>query len=54
MMERAVELLHRQLRPLYGEIFNVSFEHRDAAGYWFSFELPNDPRRQTWCVRYSD
>jgi len=33
---------------------NVRFEHVDAAGYWYTFELVNDDRRQTWCVRHSD
>lgn len=32
----------------------LRFEHVDAAGYWFSFELTHDDRRQTWCVRHSD
>ena len=53
-MIEAVSELHQQLRPLYGEIFNVSFDHQDASGYWFTFELIGDPRRQTWCVRYGD
>lgn len=33
---------------------NVRFEHVDAAGYWYTFELKNDSRRQTWSVRHSD
>lgn len=33
---------------------NLRFDHVDAAAYWFSFELVNDKRRQTWCVRHSD
>ena len=32
----------------------LRFEHVDAAAYWFTFELVNDDRRQTWCVRHSD
>lgn len=32
----------------------LRFEHVDAAGYWYTFELVNDSRRQTWCVRHSD
>lgn len=32
----------------------LRFEHVDAAAYWFSFELVQDDRRQTWCVRHSD
>lgn len=33
---------------------NLKFEHVDAAAYWYTFELVNDDRRQTWCVRHSD
>lgn len=32
----------------------LRFEHVDAAAYWYTFELVNDDRRQTWCVRHSD
>lgn len=32
----------------------LRFDHVDAAAYWFSFELVNDSRRQTWSVRHSD
>jgi competence ComEA-like helix-hairpin-helix protein len=32
----------------------LRFEHVDAAAYWYTFELLNDDRRQTWCVRHSD
>jgi hypothetical protein len=32
----------------------LRFEHVDAAAYWFTFELVNDDRRQTWCVRHGD
>lgn len=31
---------------------NVRFEHVDASGYWYTFELKMDSRRQTWCVRH--
>ncbi len=54
MIEKAVELLHQQLRSFYGELFNVIFEHADEAGYWFSYELIGAPTRQTWCVRHHD
>ena len=33
---------------------NLRFEHVDAAAYWYTFELVNDDRRQTWCVRHGD
>lgn len=41
-------------RTFPGTWRNVRFEHVDAAGYWYTFELVNDSRRQTWSVRHSD
>lgn len=35
-------------------VIKVSMEHIDAAGYWFTFELVNDNRRQTYAVRHTD
>lgn len=35
-------------------VTKVSMEHIDAAGYWFTFELINDNRRQTYAVRHED
>lgn len=44
-----------QLNTMYpGLVFNLRFEHFDASGWWYSFELVNNHRRQTWCVRPSD
>lgn len=31
---------------------NLQLEHVDASGYWYSFELVNDSRRQTWVIRH--
>lgn len=54
-VESATAALMEMLKPMYGEaIKNVRLEHVDAAGYWFSYELEHDSRRQTWCVRHSD
>ena len=54
-MAKASAALFRGLRRVYGDlIYNVTFEHVDASGYWFSFELENDHRRQTWRVRHSE
>lgn len=35
-------------------VTKVSLDHIDMAGYWFTFELVNDSRRQTYAVRHSD
>lgn len=45
----------RQLSSIYpGLIFNLQFDHEDGAGFWFSFSLVNDDRRQVYAVRHSD
>ena len=54
-VEKATGILAEMLRGMYGySIRNIRLEHVDAAGYWFSYELEQDDRRQTWCVRHSD
>lgn len=53
-IDRAVAKLHEMMRGHYSELCNVSLDHIDSVGFWFSFDLPQDKRRQTWCVRYSD
>lgn len=53
MVEKAMEILVADLRGKYGAaVRNIRWEHTDEAGYWFSFELEQDSRRQTWCVRH--
>ena len=51
-VEKATEVLMADLRSKYGSVLNVRLEHVDEAGYWFSYELVQDSRRQTWCVRH--
>jgi len=44
----AIEKFYQTVGGIFGKtVCNVKFEHADAAGYWFTFELTNDPRRQT-------
>lgn len=51
----AVEAFYAHARPLYGEtLFDVRFDHVDGSGFWFSYELTNDHRRQVYCVRHAD
>ena len=35
-------------------IYDLTFVHVDKAGYWYTFQLVNDERRQTYCVRHED
>ena len=51
----AVEAFYAHARHLYGEtLFDVRFDHVDESGYWFSYELTHDHRRQVYCVRHAD
>jgi hypothetical protein len=36
------------------DIYNLTLEHIDYVGYWFTFEICNDSTRQTYCVRHTD
>ena len=49
-----LELWKMLSRTFPGLVRNVRFENYDAGGWWYTFELVNDPRRQTWAVRESD
>lgn len=50
--EAAVERIAEGLRSLYGEtVQNLQLDHVDAAGFWFSYNLTNDKRRQVGCIR---
>lgn len=45
---RADTALWAELNRMFPNLVrNVQFEHRDAAGWWYTFELVNDARRQT-------
>lgn len=53
-VEKAVEVLTADLNAKYDSVMNIRLEHIDEAGYWFSYELAQDDRRQTWCVRHGE
>ena len=54
-VEKATGILMGMLRPMYGEtVRNVILDHVDAAGYWFSYELVQDSRRQVCRVKHSE
>ena len=54
-VERATGVLMAELRKMYGEsVRNVVLDHVDAAGYWFSYELVQDSRRQVHRVKHSE
>lgn len=45
------EVLHKSFG---GTIQLLRFEHADGSGYWFTFELINDRRRQTYRVGHDE
>lgn len=44
------EFLDKHIKGLYQ---NVTFEHVDAAGFWFSYEM-NNGIRQTCAIRHTE
>ena len=42
------------INSIFGTVKNVNLDHIDEAGFWFSFELDNDDRRQTYVIRHTD
>lgn len=43
----------RQLTTIFPRLLTLlHFEHVDDGGYWFTFQLINDERRQTHCIRH--
>ena len=54
-VEKATGVLMTELRKMYGtSVRNVVLDHVDAAGYWFSYELIQDSRRQVCRVKHSE
>ena len=52
--ESAIAMFYRIVPFTPSEMYNVTLEHIDKSGYWFTFELQNDNRKQTMCIRHSD
>lgn len=52
---KATEIFHREMNKVFPEmVCKVTLEHIDASGFWFTFELKNDNRRQTYVIRHTD
>ena len=52
--ESAIAMFYRIVPFMPSEMYNIKLEHIDTSGYWFIFELKNDNRKQTMCIRHSD
>ena len=54
-MSEATSVISAELKTRFGNaVRNLRFEHVDESGYWFTFELAQDSRRQTYCVRHGE
>ena len=52
---KATEIFHREMNKVFPEmVCKVTLEHIDLSGFWFTFELKNDSRRQTYVIRHTD
>lgn len=52
---KATEIFHREMNKIFPEmVCKVTLEHIDSSGFWFTFELKNDNRRQTYAIRHTD
>lgn len=51
----AIQKFHEVANTIFPNLIcKINFEHCDEAGYWFTFELKNDSREQTYCIRHTD
>ena len=52
---QAAEVFYKTVGKIFpGMLKNVQLEHIDEAGFWFTFELINDSRRQTYAIRHNE
>lgn len=51
----AYAVCRKHLRAVFPNLLTMlHFEHVDEGGFWFTFQLVNDPRVQTYAVRHGD
>ena len=52
---KATEIFYKEMNKVFPEmVCKVILEHIDSSGFWFTFELKNDCRRQTYAIRHTD
>ena len=52
--DEAFEAFYNAVPFMKHEMCMITLEHIDKAGYWFTFELRSDNRKQTYCIRHAD
>lgn len=52
---KATEVFYKEMNKVFPEmVCRVTLEHIDLSGFWFTFELKNDSRRQTYVIRHNE
>lgn len=55
LLPQAYEVCRMQLKAIFPNLLTMlRFEHVDEGGYWFTFQLVNDSRVQTYAIRHKD
>ena len=55
LLPLAYAMCRKQLTEIFPNLLTLlHFEHVDESGYWFTFQLVNDSRVQTFAVRHTD
>ena len=55
LLPQAYEVCRKHLSAIFPNLLTLlHFEHVDEGGYWFTFQLINDSRVQTYSVRHGD
>ena len=55
LLPQAYEVCRKKLTAIFPNLLTMlHFEHVDEGGYWFTFQLVNDSRVQTYAVRHGD
>ena len=50
----SIKAFHTLAKTFPNTFYDLTFIHVDKGGYWYTFSLINDDRKQTYCVRHSD
>ena len=51
----ATRCFHKKMKEVYGNLVcKINHEHVDESGFWFTYELVHDSRRQTYVIRHED
>ena len=51
---KAFSMFYRIVPFLPKDVYGLNIEHIDKSGYWFTFVLNGESKRQTFCVRHTD